>query len=179
MGSRVEGVNKTDNKRKFITSETKDGKELLHVTLEQGQTSNTVSVSDGTLDSVDTITNPVTVTGITDVNTKLDTLHGDLDGVETKLDTLHTDNQSMGVTLNEINQELNFKFNSLMRPIWYNMATNSLLVSFPAAQATTISSGTVTTLTSMTQKGGIPLADTEIRWEMDSRWQMAIRNRIS
>jgi chromosome segregation ATPase len=121
MSSRVEGVNKSDNKRKFITSETQGVKELLHVTMEQGETSNDVIVTEGTLTEVELLSSAPTLetkldtvnTSIGSTNTKLDTLHSDVDGVETaigstntKLDTLHSDVDGVETAIGATNTKL-------------------------------------------------------------------------
>jgi hypothetical protein len=76
----------------------------------------------------------------------------------------------------------------IAKPMWYSPATNSLQVTFPSAQSVSISgtpavsqSGTwnIGTLTSMTQKDGIPLGQSEIKWAMDTRWANCMRGRIS
>ena len=67
----------------------------------------------------------------------------------------------------------------LRRVMWIDRANATLRVAFPSAQAVTISSGTVTAVTSMTQKAGIDLGITEIRYEMKGKWNDHVRNRIT
>lgn len=52
---------------------------------------------------------------------------------------------------------------------------------FPSAQSISISGtvSTLSTLTSMSQKGGIDLQQTEMRWEMRNKWNLAVRSRIT
>ena len=69
--------------------------------------------------------------------------------------------------------------NYLSKPLWLDSANAALRVTFPSAQAVTVSSGTVTTVTNMAQKGSIALADTELRWEMANLWHNSARRGIT
>jgi hypothetical protein len=205
MSSRVEGVNKSDNKRKFITSETQGVKELLHVTMEQGETSNDVIVTEGTLTKVELLSSAPTLetkldtvnTSIGSTNTKLDTLHSDVDGVETaigatntKLDTLHSDVdglEALTLAINnlitelvESNNTLHMQMNAMNRPIWYDQSVNSIRM-VPNAAISAAQSGTwnITTLTGITQRASMNISETDMRWAMDQRWALQIRANIS
>jgi hypothetical protein len=76
-------------------------------------------------------------------------------------------------------EQLTYLNRYIRKPAWLNRANSSLLVSFPAAQSVAIASGTVTTVGSMTQKAGLDLSITELRWVNKAKWQNNVRSRIS
>lgn len=83
-------------------------------------------------------------------------------------------------TMAEMTEQLNYLTRYLRKPLWLNRADSSLRVSFPSAQLVTLSgTNTVATVTSMTQKAGIDLSTTELRWQMKSKWDSHVRSRIS
>lgn len=73
-----------------------------------------------------------------------------------------------------MSQKLTFLENYIRRPIWFNRASGALNVTPVSGTITTVS-----TVTSVTQKAGIDLGTTELRWEMKNRWNLAVRGRIS
>ena len=66
----------------------------------------------------------------------------------------------------------------LTRPIWLDSALASLRVTVQNTPAVTVS-GNITTVTTLNQKGGLAIADTELRWEMANLWHNSARRSIS
>lgn len=82
----------------------------------------------------------------------------------------------------QMSEQLTHLDRMMRRPIWLDPTTGSLKVVYPSAQPVTISSGTVTTVTTVTgqtNKGGMAILDTEMRYLMKNKWQSAVRSRIS
>lgn len=57
-----------------------------------------------------------------------------------------------------------------MRPIWWNPTINALNMNMVG--------GTLSTVTTLNQKSSQPLDQTELKWEMDQRWALSVRNMI-
>lgn len=66
----------------------------------------------------------------------------------------------------------------LTRPIWLDTALASLRVTVQNTPAVTVS-GNITQLTTLNQKGGLAIADTELRWEMANLWHNSARRTIT
>ena len=66
----------------------------------------------------------------------------------------------------------------LTRPIWLDTALASLRVTVQNTPAVTVS-GNLTQLTTLSQKGGLAIADTELRWEMANLWHNSARRTIT
>jgi len=81
--------------------------------------------------------------------------------------------------------------NYLSNPLWLDKANAALRVILPNTSTVSISGtpavsqsgtwniATTSTLTSMSQKAGIPLSDTELRWEMMNAWGNCARRTIT
>lgn len=72
----------------------------------------------------------------------------------------------------------------LTRPIWLDTALASLRVTVQNTPAVSISGNvtqvtTVPTVTTLNQKGGLAIADTELRWEMANLWHNSARRTIT
>jgi len=65
----------------------------------------------------------------------------------------------------------------LTRPIWLDTALASLRVTVQNTPAVTVT--TVPTVTTLNQKGGLAIADTELRWEMANLWHNSARRTIT
>jgi hypothetical protein len=74
--------------------------------------------------------------------------------------------------------------NYLSKPIWLDTATAALRVTVQNSPSVSISGNvtqvtTVPTVTTLNQKGGFPIADTELRWEMSTLWYSSARRCIT